>query len=583
MITKAKHIVCFVAVCLWAEISLSFPVFQDQDTTVIRLEENLAQSEIHADKALVYLKLAKHYGKKNRNGLSFKHYKKAAEHYRKAGLLAMLMECNFEIFYLLDSQQNLENVDALPYLDMFSNFAVERNNIKNQIKANVAYAGYYFNAQHYPKAESYYQKSLNQAKSIKDTLGVAKINTNLGLLYAAFIDRDSAKLYYEKALNLYKPTDKIDIFSTYINYANLHQKEQNYAEAIGLLKEAECIPLTEYRQSYFKVLYGKMANCYEGLQDYKNAFVYLDKYNVMKDSINFTAQNIAISDIEIKYQTAKKEKENLILKTDIQKKRRVQIFLWSGLVLTVLVGWLISYLIFKNAKRKHQIVEQERKLEIQTIEKELNKKELTTIDLMLSRQEKERQRLANNLHDNLGSTLATIKLNIQNLNNHQPENHPRVFESITTLINEAYQKVREIAHEKSSGVMAKEGLLPAVQKLARQFSSHKNLQISVQDFGLENRLENSLEIALYRIIQELVTNIFKHAEATESTISLTNHDSNLNIVVEDNGKGFESKSFALKDGMGLASIEKRVEHLGGTMEIDSSPKHGTSIIINIPL
>jgi len=206
---------------------------------------------------------------------------------------------------------------------------------------------------------------------------------------------------------------------------------------------------------------------------------------------------------------------------------------------------------------------------------------------MISGQEKERQRLANDLHDNLGSTLATVKLHFEHLKNNRDnpkiENREELYSKTNNLLDEAYQKVRTIAHEKNSGVMAKQGLLPAIKNLAKKASNGNGLQIEVQDYGLDERLDNALEISIFRMIQELITNAIKHAEASEINISLTNHDSLLNIIVEDNGKGFDAKVLPEKDGMGLKSIEKRIEHMEGTFEIDSSLGKGTNIIINIPI
>ena len=115
-----------------------------------------------------------------------------------------------------------------------------------------------------------------------------------------------------------------------------------------------------------------------------------------------------------------------------------------------------------------------------------------------------------------------------------------------------------MAHAKNSGVIA--NTLPAVKKLARNASATGKLSVEVQDYGLDQRMEGSLEIAVFRMVQELVTNIIKHAEATEANISLTQHEDVLYLVVEDNGKGFKVGKFTDKDGMGLGSIEKRVEH-----------------------
>lgn len=92
-----------------------------------------------------------------------------------------------------------------------------------------------------------------------------------------------------------------------------------------------------------------------------------------------------------------------------------------------------------------------------------------------------------------------------------------------------------------------------------------------------------MEITIFRIIQELVTNTIKYASASEGTISITQHDNMLNIIVEDNGIGFDPKTIERTDGMGLESIERRVEHLQGDIEIDSVIGRGTSVIIDIPL
>jgi hypothetical protein len=107
--------------------------------------------------------------------------------------------------------------------------------------------------------------------------------------------------------------------------------------------------------------------------------------------------------------------------------------------------------------------------------------------------------------------------------------------------------------------------------------------VQVIPFGLNERLENSLELAIFRMIQELLTNAVKHAQATEITISLTQHENNLNIIIEDNGKGFNPKNRNKNEGMGLTHIEKKTEQLGGNFSIDSTEGRGTSILIDLPL
>ncbi len=268
-------------------------------------------------------------------------------------------------------------------------------------------------------------------------------------------------------------------------------------------------------------------------------------------------------------------------------------FFGFPLLLISYIGTLFEALIFasligfktKETELEKVINEASYELEIQKTTTLLKEQEINTINAMIEGQEKERLHIARDLHDSLGGTLAAVKMHIDNLqiNIESSHNPQELLDKANILISEAYTSVRSIAHERNSGVMAKEGLLPAIEKLANKVSTPSGLTIEIQHFGLEERLSNHLEITIFRIIQELVTNVIKHAQATELQISLTQHQEELNIVVEDNGKGFIVGKLPEKDGMGLGSIERRVEHLEGTMEVDSTPSKGTNIIIDIPI
>ena len=132
--------------------------------------------------------------------------------------------------------------------------------------------------------------------------------------------------------------------------------------------------------------------------------------------------------------------------------------------------------------------------------------------------------------------------------------------------------------------MSDQGLLSAIKKMAKTISETNTMEVEVVQFGLGERMENSLELSIFRIIQELVANAIKHADASKINIQLTQHEENLNIIVEDNGKGFDRSQLGQdSNGMGLTNIEKRVEHLEGNFTVDSVMGKGTSILIDIPV
>jgi hypothetical protein len=325
------------------------------------------------------------------------------------------------------------------------------------------------------------------------------------------------------------------------------------------------------------IFYENIAEAYLLNKDFEKAALSLNKLNKLKDSINDTKQNIAISEIKEQFDNEKLRADNL----ESEGKRKQNQNIAYGLAGSLALGSIIAFLTFKNAKRRQVVAEQEKEIEFQKLGSLLKEQELNAIDAMIEGQEKERQRIANDLHDDLGGLMANVKLHFNAL---QVKESPELYSKTNSLIEEAYQKVRSVAHAKNSGVIAKQGLLVAVQNMANKISTANQLQIQVVDHGLDNRLENSLELTLFRIIQELVTNVIKHAEATEVTIHLTNHEDCINIMVEDDGKGFNPQQITKTNaGMGISSIDKRVEHLDGKMTIESEKNKGTSVIIDIPL
>jgi len=329
----------------------------------------------------------------------------------------------------------------------------------------------------------------------------------------------------------------------------------------------------ENHKYYF--LYKSILDSING--NYSEAFKNLREFNNKDVFFSILNNQNAFNELESKYQTAEKEKQILEEKQKAQITRNWLIAATIALVF----GTGIAILVQKNTTKKRKLAEQETLLKQERVDNLLKQQELVSIDAMIEGQEKERQRVANELHDDLGSLMATIKLHFSNV---KGKGKDPALKQAQTLLEEAYQKVRGIAHSKNSGVMSSQGLLPAVKKMAYVISETNALEVSVEDFGMGERMENSLELSLFRTIQELVANAIKHAEATKLNIQISQYEDNLNIIIEDNGKGFDrSKIDKSKTGMGLTNIEKRIEHLEGNFTIDSVLGKGTSILIDIPV
>lgn len=395
-----------------------------------------------------------------------------------------------------------------------------------------------------------------------------------------------AKTNNKNSFNSIK-TQKSTFFKTHkfnllVQLCRINILEKNYRKALHKITDAK-----QYKNYLSPTKTGFIINtyyslCYANLKKYDSAYFYGNKAKKYEYKLSFIKNNEIITELEVENEKMDREKQLLIEK--YKKNYNGNLFIIS-LSLLIFVA-TTSILVLNNSKRKRKLAEQQKAIETQKYLSLLKEQEINAINAMIDGQEKERKRIAEDLHDNIGSVLATLKLHFENLKLNREKKHfnqEELYNKTEKLIDETYLKVRSIAHAKNAGVIANKGLLSAIKIMAEKISSANKLHIEVIDFGLNKRLDNSLEIAIFRIIQELITNILKHADAKNASINLSVYNDTLNLIIEDDGKGFDIKKVNLKNGMGLGSIKTRIKHLKGTFEIDSSLNHGTSVLIDIPI
>ncbi|MFT6970612.1 MAG: signal transduction histidine kinase [Roseivirga sp.] len=403
-----------------------------------------------------------------------------------------------------------------------------------------------------------------------------------GVFFEAIGREEEAAELHQKAISSIndEPFLKFIDFRSNIRLSEINRKLARYNEALNYIdiafKSIDKADTT--RSNYYIHFY--LSKIYDESGQFDQAYSNLLKATDLKNKLEYERNSLEIARLNVRYQTQEKE---LALLREREKVRGIQNLLIGAVFIIIFIS-ITYYLIQKNTKRKQLLIVKEKDLERQKVVTLLKEQELVSIDAMVTGQEKERQRLANELHDDLGGLLASIKLHFHTLTGAEHSESNQLFVKTDALINEAYDKVRAIAHAKNSGVIAKEGLLKSVEAMAKKVSIANNLMVTVNEHGLDDRLENATEIALFRIIQELITNTIRHANASEANIHLTRHNDYLNIMVEDNGDGFDTNGITLKaDGMGIKSIDKRVAFLGGTMNIESERGQGSTVIIEIPL
>lgn len=532
----------------------------------------------NANNARYYYLLGKWEAQENQADKSFRYWMIARKKYRAMDSLDRVADINLKIIPILTSSKN-KDLDPQPFMDEYLDYARDKNDPELLAKAYMQ-LGAIFISSDVQRSIGYYRQAIRENRKTGDSLLNAKLHHNLGVAFGEMTpEKDSALFHYEIALKEYKKRNLTDYISyIYNNKASVFKQLKEYDSAIAYYQKAEAIAPKEYEKENKRLLYDHMAGAYELDEDFENAYKYLKLKNIYSDSIQQSEQNKAMLDIQTKYEVEKKENENLRLKQN-------RIWLIAALASLILI-LVIVFLAYKNMRSKKEIADKEVEVQKQQLENVLKQQELAGIDAMIEGQEKERKRIANDLHDHLGSLLATLKLHFQNLKvkkDRLKEEEDRLIRQTDELIDEAYQQVRTIAHAKNAGVHAQDGLLPAVKNFASKVSASNKLNIEVEDSGMEDRLENSMEIMIFRIIQELITNVIKHANATEATIYLTHYGDSINILVEDDGRGFDPGKLKPKEGMGVYSIQKRIENLGGTVDFESVAGKGTSVVINMPV
>ncbi len=199
---------------------------------------------------------------------------------------------------------------------------------------------------------------------------------------------------------------------------------------------------------------------------------------------------------------------------------------------------------------------------------------------VLEAEERERIRIARDLHDGIGQTLAAARMTLGNYMSKKKIDAVEMQTSLD-LLEDSIKEVREISHNMMPSSLTKFGLVTALKQFTNKINSLDKLQIDLQVVGIKERFDEKIEMMLYRIVQEIISNIIRHAEARKVNIELVKHDSELILIVEDDGVGFDINNE--NSGIGLKNIATRVEYLNGSVNFDSAIGYGTSVIVEIPL
>lgn len=377
----------------------------------------------------------------------------------------------------------------------------------------------------------FYRQSKELGEKINDKKAIALSWSNLAEAFATKGISDTAIIYYEKAIMVSKQ--------------------------IGL-------------KEILSFSYEQLAEIYKNKHEFDKALQFTVLKQSIKDSILNATATKQLAEMQTKYETAKKEQKIQQQQFEITKKN----YWIAGTMSFVLLAGLMGYSFYRSNKLK-----QAQKMQVEII----HQQDMATT-AVIKAEENERKRIAGDLHDGIGQTMSAAKLNLSGIKNRldfKDDNDKVTFEKIEYLIDESCKEVRSISHNMMPNTLLKNGLSSAVKEFIDKIDS-RVLKVNVYSEGLNEKIESNAETVLYRVIQESVNNVIKHAGATMLDITLIKDGDNISATIEDDGKGFNMTDIKNKEGIGLKNIQSRIAFLKGTVEWEAQIGKGTVVVINIP-
>lgn len=472
---------------------------------------------------------------------------------------------------------------ALQTFKIAESIVVRNNNIRQAGSLYVNIASCNKQLGNLQLAEEYYNKALNAA--IKANMRKVSVAINR---FAGLADVARQKKEYSKALKYLDSAENIQESPVEPAYVlgnrlalrgSIYLDMKNYSMAKPLLIEGYTIAKKIWRVSLLTEVEPVLAKLYAVTGEHKMAYDLLLNYTKMKDTLLKQEQ---ANSVKVVTEALKAENDRNMLTQTLeitrQKNKLQQKNFWiAGIILCSLLLVTISFVFVRNYRHK-QAIQQSLLYQLQQTQ------EINQLKAQVRGEEQERERIARELHDNIAAQLWGIKLNVDNIQelNIQNGKYDKMLASVFQQLADAAQDVRKTAHNLMPDLLLEEGLATALASICEKTGKHTKLEITFQEYGVLPRLDKEIELSIYRMVQELIQNVLKHAtDATLMLVQLSCADTMLNITVEDNGTVFTTKEKT--DGTGLQQIRKRVSSLKGYFDLQNIPGKGTTAYLEFDL
>jgi two-component system NarL family sensor kinase len=550
------------------------------DSALMYIDKGLAIKEVNTDPSFIgkcMVAQGNIYRRKQNQEQSIQSFLKGISFFEKANNKLGISECYNGIAALYVGKKDYEQA-----IDYHEKALKIRHDLGLKVEESMSLGNIgivKMRQKKYKEALAFHYLSLKIIEKLNDAARVAFIYNDLGATYLADKQPLKAIPFLQKSIEIRTKIHETVELPYTLNYlgeafeqAGQKQKAEYY------IKEANHLAIQLHNTKQIKESYESISQFYARNKKADSAYAYSIKFINYKDSVESADNLKAMDQLMVKYETEKKEQQIKLLnqQTTIDKlsinKQRSAIFI---IITLFLLSTIVAFLLYNRNKLKQKALMQEQML--------IQQDALTKA--VIEAEEHERKRIGSDLHDGVGQLFSTVKLNLNGLFDRikiEAEADKFLVEKTMALVDESCKEVRHISHQMMPNMLLKSGIASDVKSFIEKIDSEA-LKVSFEAVGFKNKLEDNVEIVLYRVIQESVNNVIKHAKATELDIKLHKSNNEIIAVIKDNGVGFDVSRKDDFTGIGLKNIATRIEYLKGSVTYMSSPGNGTSVNVMVPV
>ncbi|GEM_PF-1450379 len=420
----------------------------------------------------------------------------------------------------------------------------------------------------------YYKKSIAINRIIGNRNGQISDLNNIANIYFDKKEYSKCLAAWDTVITIANEINAKQLLAiAYINRGNTYSKLNKHHDAIDNKLKAYKLfdEINALKEQIDCAL--NLGSTYKDVNDLPNAIKYYREAFYLKDTLFNTEMTANIAQMRTKFETEKKEQENIrlqkeneiqALKITLEKNRKRNIIIAFGFAVLAFVFLFMRYKLIKKAE----------------IERKLSEEKHLRLIEVIAAEEKERTRVARELHDGLGQILSTARINLAGLEETIKPDDKFLLDNSLKLIDQSVAEVRSISHNLMPVSLMRYGLKAAIEEIARRINDSGKIRVEHNLQNLESRLPESVEHAVYRLIQEIVNNILKHSGASFIIIdAMLLSNNQMTLRFENDGKTLDTSMLSETTGMGWKNIYTRVNMLNGEIAIQPRAESGTIIQI----